>query len=98
MATPAARFRTDHKPGQRPPDATALERTGDAWVTRKVTTNGVISVAYQQISVGKHRHGQLVDVYLNGPLLQIWSGTELLKTMVRTDTKEVRKKRAAKTR
>lgn len=96
MATPAERYQQAST--GRPADPAALERTGDAWVTRKVTTNGVISVAYQQISVGKHRHGQLVDVYLNGPLLQIWSGTELLKTMVRTDTKEVRKKRAAKTR
>jgi transposase InsO family protein len=101
MASPAQRFATPDPlaaTAARPGDAAALARTGDAWVTRKVTTNGVISVGYQQISVGKHRHGELVDVYLDGPLLQIWSGPELLKTIVRTDQKEVRKKRAAHTR
>lgn len=98
MATPADRFTIPASATPRRLDATALERTGDSWVTRRVASNGVISVAYQQISVGKHRHGEIVDVYLHGPLLQIWSGTELLKTMVRTDQKEVRKKRAAQAR
>jgi putative ubiquitin-RnfH superfamily antitoxin RatB of RatAB toxin-antitoxin module len=56
------------------------------------------SVAYQQISVGKHRAGVIVDVHLDGSLLQVWHRDELLKTIVRTDIKEVRKKRAAQAR
>jgi hypothetical protein len=28
------------------------------WITRKVSVNGVITVAWQQISVGKHREGR----------------------------------------
>jgi hypothetical protein len=97
IATPANRFTVADRTG-RPPDATALDRTGDTWVTRRVTTNGVISVAHQQISVRRHRHGEVVDVHLNRSLLQIRSGAELLKTIVRTEQKEVRKKRAAHAR
>jgi len=96
MATPTQRYRSASEPTfDRPADTTATDRTGDQWITRKVASNGIISVAYQQISVGKHRRGDIVDVYLNGPLIQIWSGPELLKTITRPDTKEVRKKRAA---
>jgi hypothetical protein len=76
----------------------ALERAGADWVTRRVGGNGVISVAWQQFSVGKHRAGQLVDVHLNGSLMQVWHRDELLKTIVRSDPKEVRKKRAAHAR
>jgi hypothetical protein len=55
-------------------DASALlgERAGDEWISRKITTNGVISVAWQEISCGKHRAGRRVDIHLQGPTLQIW--------------------------
>jgi hypothetical protein len=93
MATPASRFTPS--PG-RPADASALvgERTGDDWIARKITTNGVISVAWQEISCGKHRAGHKVDIHLQGPTMQIWDGEELIKTVLRTDQREVRKKRA----
>ena len=96
MATPASRFITA-EPG-RPADASALlgERAGDDWISRKITTNGVISVAWQEISCGKHRAGRRVDIHLQGPTLQIWDGEELIKTVLRTNDKEVRKKHAAK--
>jgi hypothetical protein len=55
----------------------------------------VITVAYEQFSVGKHRAGEVVDVHLDGPLMQVWHHNELLKTIVRQHPKEVRKKRAA---
>jgi transposase InsO family protein len=95
MATPASRF-TPH-PG-RPADASALigERSGEDWISRRVAPNGVISVAWQEISCGKHRGGHRVDVHLQGQLMQIWDGDELLKTVLRTNQKEVRKKHAAK--
>ena len=94
MATPASRFAPD--PG-RAPDTSAVgtERSGDGWVSRRVAANGVISVAWQQISCGKHRAGRRVDVHLDGPTMQIWDGEELLKTVLRDNRMEVRKKHAA---
>jgi transposase InsO family protein len=96
MATPASRFtHTDPTP---PADTSALlgERTGEDWISRRVAPNGVISVAWQEISCGKHRGGRRVDIHLQGPTMQIWDGDELIKTVMRTNNKEVRKKHAAR--
>jgi len=96
MATPASRFTaTESGP---PADASALlgERSGEDWISRRVAPNGVISVAWQEISCGKHRGGRRVDIHLQGPTMQIWDGEELIKTVLRTSQKEVRKKRAAR--
>jgi transposase InsO family protein len=95
MATPASRFTA--AAGDRPADASALlpERAGDDWISRKITTNGVISVAWQEINCGRHRAGRRVDIHLQGPTMQVWDGEELLKTVLRTNRKEVRKKHAA---
>jgi hypothetical protein len=64
MATPASRFIVAD-PG-RPADVSALvpERCGEVWISRREAANGVISVAWQQISCGKHRAGRRVDVHL----------------------------------
>jgi len=96
MATPADRF-TVTDPG-RPVETSALseERSGEDWISRRITTNGVISVAWQEISCGKHRAGHRVDIQLQGPTMQIWDGDELIKTVLRQSDKEVRKKHAAK--
>ncbi len=96
MATPASRF-TRAELG-RPSDASALspERSGEDWISRRVTTNGIVSVAWQQISCGRHRAGHRVDIHVRGQTLQIFDGEELLKTVLRTDRKEVRKKHAAR--
>jgi transposase InsO family protein len=110
MDTPVSRFtRTDEPatPTEVPPTtSTAVpieatrqhsgpDRTGDGWVARRVATNGVVCVAWQQVSVGKHRAGANCDVYVTDELLQFWVGEELLKTVQRTSTGEVRKKRAS---
>lgn len=96
MATPASRF-TVAEPG-RPADVEAVlgERSGEDWISRRVSPNGVISVAWQEISCGKHRGGRRVDIHLQGQVMQIWDGDELIKTVLRANDKEVRKKRAAK--
>jgi hypothetical protein len=96
MATPESRFSLAH--AGPPADASAIlgERTGEDWISRRVAPNGVISVAWQEISCGKHRGGHRVDVHLQGRVLQIWDGEELIKTVLRTSDKEVRKKRAAR--
>ena len=53
-------------------------------------------MAWQRLSVGKHRAGEIVDVHVRDRLLEIWSGNELLKTLIRSNDKEIRKKRASK--
>src|SRR6478672_10854034 len=83
---PAASARTA---GAGPPD-----RSGDGWVTRKVASNGVVCVDWQKVSLGKHRGGQHCDALVTDQLIQFWIGPELLKTVTRTRTGEVRKKHA----
>lgn len=75
----------------------AADRVGDGWVSRKVGVNGIVCVAWQQVSVGKHRAGARCDVLVTEEVLQFWVGSELLKTVSRTSSGEVRKKNAAGT-
>jgi hypothetical protein len=108
-STPADRF---HGPAARRVDtvdtAPALRTTamvpdradgrgGEDWVTRRVASNGIISVAYQQVSVGKHRGGETVEVHVSDRLLEVWSGNDLLRTLPRETTGPVRKRRATRT-
>jgi transposase InsO family protein len=99
MATPASRFGA-HSNGADPrrADLSALvpERSGEDWVARKVGPNGVVCVSWQQVSVGKHYAGQRCDVHVGRDLLQFWVGADLLKTITRTSSGEVRKKNAAR--
>ena len=76
--------------------ALAERRVGDDWISRRVASNGVISVAWHQFSVGKHHSGEIVDVHVTDRLLEVWLGNELIKTAVRTSEGQVRKKRASK--
>lgn len=96
MATPADRFVITA--ADRPADTSAIgtERSGEEWISRKITTNGIISVAWQEINCGKHRGGRRVDIHLQGPVMQIFDGDELIKTVMRDNGKEVRKKHAAR--
>ena len=81
------------RPGRARP-ARAAARDGDGWVSRKVGRNGIVCVAWQQVSVGKHRAGSRCDVLVTDQLLQFWIGEELLKTVQRASPGEVRKKHA----
>lgn len=98
MATPAQRF-TAGSPavsstvGAPAPD----DRSGDHWVSRTVTTNGVVCVSWQQVSIGRHYAGSRCDVHVDGDLLRIFVGDVLVKTAARTSTGEVRNKRAFRT-
>jgi hypothetical protein len=69
----------------------AADRGGQDWVTRRVASNGVISVAWQQVSVGKHRGGEVVDIHVRDRLLEVWSGNDLIRTIARDNTGPVRK-------
>jgi hypothetical protein len=75
----------------------ADRRIGDDWVTRRVASNGIICVAWQQLRVGKHRGGEVVDVHVTDRLLEVWSGNDLIRTVVRMSRGEIRKKRAERT-
>jgi Integrase core domain len=97
-ATPAEKFQVGRAESLLPvePGTTRRDRTGAAWVSRRVAVNGVISVAWQQVCVGAHYSGASVDVHVTDQLLQIWSGSELVKTVARANPgKEVRKKNAS---
>ncbi len=98
MLTPVERFRLGEPTGADalPARTAAFDgpREGDGWISRKVASNGVISVAWQQLSVGKHHGGKRVDVRVTPQLVEVWLGPDLIKSAVRTNTKEVRKKNA----
>jgi Integrase core domain len=99
MAIPAQRF----IPGvttnmQAWPRQTRPDHGGDDWVSRRVTTNGVVSVAWQQVCVGAHYAGSRCDVHVDGELLRFFIGDDLVKTAARTSRGEVRNKRAFRTR
>jgi transposase InsO family protein len=94
--TPVTRFHTaeivPRAPNQRSP-----QRGGEQWVSRRVARNGVVCVAWQQVSVGKHYAGSACDVLVTGKLLQFWIGNDLVKTVARTSSGDIRKKNAAGT-
>jgi len=97
--TPAERFATRTGDGGPVLDLSALaeRRVGDDWISRRVASNGVISVSWQQVSVGKHHSGELVDVHVSDRLLEVWAGNDLIKTLLRASGGEIRKKRAERT-
>ena len=94
--TPATRFhRDDLTP--RVPDQRRPQRAGEQWVSRRVARNGVVCVDYQQVSVGKHYSGSGCDILVTDQLLQFWIGHDLVKTVARTRSGQIRKKNAAGT-
>jgi hypothetical protein len=98
MATPAQRF-TPASAVSLPITAAGAggDHSGDDWVSRRVTTNGVVCVAWQQVSVGRHYAGARCDVHVDGDLLRFFVGDDLVKTAARTSRGEVRNKRAFRT-
>jgi hypothetical protein len=64
------------------------------WVVRGIGGNGVISIAWRQICAGRHKAGLDVDVLVSDLMIHIYYKEELLKTALRSNNKEVRKKRA----
>jgi transposase InsO family protein len=94
-ATPESRFQLSgtSSRGPRP----TPERTGEQWVTRRVAANGIVSVGWQQLSVGKHYAGSACNVLVSDSVLQFWVGQELVKTVARTGRGEIRKKNASGT-
>ena len=82
------------RPGH-PYAATGQDRTGENWVARRAGSNGVISVSWQQICLGRAAAGHNLDVHVTDRTIQVWDGPQLLKTVARESSGEVRKKRAS---
>jgi transposase InsO family protein len=101
MDTPAARFSAVPSlstAAASAPAGVGPDRSGGDWVSRRVCANGVVSVSWQQVSVGRHHAGDRCDVHVDGDLLRFWIGDDLVKTAARTSTGTVRNKKAARTR
>jgi transposase InsO family protein len=85
MATPAQRFSAGVPPSP-PSTSTAAhtDRSGDDWVSRRVCTNGIVCVSWQQVCIGRHYGGRRCHVHVDGDLLRFWVGENLVKTAART--------------
>ena len=95
MVPPVDRFARREEPVREPRAADSRDRTGEDWGARRAGSNGVISVSWQQICLGKAAAGHNVDVHVSDGVIQVWDGNQLLKTVARSSTGEVRKKRAS---
>ena len=95
MATPAERFRLlpVSVDGVSIPVDPAEDHRGQ-WVFRRVGSNGMVSVDNQLFSVTQAYNGELVDVFVDGTVIQVWSKNHLIRTVARARTGPVRKIRA----
>ncbi len=95
MATPAERFRLRPTPAKRSTiRSTRQEDHPGQWVLRRVASNGIVSVDSQMFSVGNAFKAELVDVFVDDTVIQVWSKNHLIKTVARARTGPVRKVRA----
>jgi hypothetical protein len=95
MLAPAERFERRTQPRRPTRTEVGHDRTGDDWVARRAGANGVISVSWQQVCLGRAAAGRSLDVHVTDRLIQVWDGPQLLKTVARTSSGEVRKKHAS---
>jgi transposase InsO family protein len=95
MATPADRFRLApiSKDQASIPVDVAEDQRGQ-WVLRRVGSNGYVSVDNQLFSVGNAFKAELVDVFVDETLIQVWSKNHLIRTVARQRSGPVRKVRA----
>jgi transposase InsO family protein len=95
MATPAERFRLAPitvDAASIPVDAADDHRV--QWVVGRVAADGGVSVDSQLFSVTNAYRGELVDVFVDETVIQVWSKNHLIKTVARTRSGPVRKVRA----
>jgi hypothetical protein len=95
MATPADRFRLAPISADQVsiPVDPAEDHRGQ-WVLRRVGSNGYVSVDNQLFSVGNAFKAELVDVFVDETLIQVWSKNHLIRTVARQRSGPVRKVRA----
>lgn len=95
MVPPIERFSRRAEPARLLRTSSEEDRSGGDWVARRAGSNGVISVSWQQICLGRAAAGHNVDVHVTDRVIQVWDGDQLLKSAVRQSSGEVRKKRAS---
>jgi hypothetical protein len=95
MATPAERFRlAPLAQGRASVPVDSKEDHRGQWVLRRVGSNGRVSVDNQLFSVTNAYKGQLVDVFVDATVIQVWSKNHLIRTVARAREGRVRKVRA----
>ena len=95
MATPAERFRlAPLAKGRVSVPVDSREDHRGQWVLRRVGSNGMVSVDNQLFSVTNAYKGELVDVFVEGTVIQVWSKNHLIRTVARIREGRVRKVRA----
>jgi transposase InsO family protein len=95
MATPAERFRlAPLAKGRASVPVDSKEDHRGQWVLRRVGSNGMVSVDNQLFSVTNAYRGELVDVFVDGSVIQVWSKNHLIRTVARAREGRVRKVRA----
>ena len=99
MLTPAQRFaigsqRADAVVAPALPELEPDRRAPGQWVTRRVATNGIVSVDCQVFSVGKRHAGQLVTVHVSDVLFEVWANGALIRSVPRRRRGVVRNLRA----
>jgi transposase InsO family protein len=95
MATPAERFRlTPLAKGRASVPVDSREDHRGQWVLRRVGSNGMVSVDNQLFSVTNAYKGELVDVFVDTAVIQVWSKNHLIRTIARAREGRVRKVRA----
>jgi transposase InsO family protein len=95
MATPADRFRLT--PLAKDAASVPVDEHEDLpgqWVLRRVASNGLVSVDNQMFSVGNAYKAQLVDVFVDDTVIQVWHQNHLIKAVARVRKGKVRKVRA----
>lgn len=93
MATPAQRFRLSPAVGDQMVPVDSKEDHPGQWVLRRVASNGIVSVDNQVISAGNAFGGQLIDVFVDDTVIQLWSQNHLIKTVARVRKGRIRKVR-----
>lgn len=94
---PIQRFHAAHKEtgnNQHEPIAANLDSVSE--VKRRVWTNGMIGVATQRLSAGRHLAGQIVTVRIESTVFHVLLDGELIRTIPRRSEKEVRQIRPHK--
>ena len=98
MVPPAERFAQQPSatvtPLVRPPEPPHTRGHG-TWVARRASAVGVVTVDWQQVSVGIAAAGRNIDVWVTDDVLQFFDGDHLLRTEQRVNHGPVRKKRAS---
>jgi hypothetical protein len=95
MATPAERFRLRPlSKGKISVSVDSGEEHQGQWILRRVGSNGTVSVDNQFFSVTNAYKGELVDVFVDRTVIQVWSKNHLVRTVARAREGRVRKIRA----